>query len=31
VAAEIEHNGFHLLSKREHIPNTQYMLTFENK
>jgi ubiquinone/menaquinone biosynthesis C-methylase UbiE len=29
VAAEIEHNGFHLLSKREHIPKTQYMLTFE--
>jgi ubiquinone/menaquinone biosynthesis C-methylase UbiE len=29
VAAEIEHNGFHLLDKREHIPRTQYMLTFE--
>jgi ubiquinone/menaquinone biosynthesis C-methylase UbiE len=29
VVAEIEHNGFHLLSKREHNPNTQYMLTFE--
>ena len=29
VAAEIEHNGFHLLGKREHIPKTQYMLTFE--
>lgn len=29
VAAEIERNGFHLLSKRDHIPNTQYMLTFE--
>lgn len=29
VAAEIEHNGFHLLSKRDHIPNSQYMLTFE--
>jgi ubiquinone/menaquinone biosynthesis C-methylase UbiE len=29
VAAEIERNGFHLLSKREHIPKTQYMLTFE--
>jgi ubiquinone/menaquinone biosynthesis C-methylase UbiE len=28
VAAEIEHNGFHLLSKRDHLP-TQYMLTFE--
>ena len=31
VAAEIERNGFHLLSKREHIPNTQYMLTFEKR
>jgi ubiquinone/menaquinone biosynthesis C-methylase UbiE len=31
VAAEIEHNGFHLLSKREHIPKTQYMLTFEKR
>lgn len=31
VAAEIEHNGFRLLSKREHIPKTQYMLTFEKK
>lgn len=29
VAAEIEHNGFRLLSKRDHIPKTQYMLTFE--
>jgi ubiquinone/menaquinone biosynthesis C-methylase UbiE len=29
VAAEIEGNGFHLLSKRDHIPNSQYMLTFE--
>ena len=29
VAAEIERNGFHLLSEREHIPKTQYMLTFE--
>jgi ubiquinone/menaquinone biosynthesis C-methylase UbiE len=28
VAAEIERNGFHLVSKREHIPKTQYMLTF---
>ena len=28
VAAEIERNGFHLLSKRDHLP-TQYMLTFE--
>ena len=29
VAAEIERNGFHLLAKRDHIPKTQYMLTFE--
>jgi len=29
VAAEIEHNGFHLLDKKDHIPKTQYMLTFE--
>ncbi len=29
VTAEIERNGFHLLDKREHIPKTQYMLTFE--
>jgi ubiquinone/menaquinone biosynthesis C-methylase UbiE len=29
VAAEITRNGFHLLSQREHIPKTQYMLTFE--
>lgn len=29
VAAEIEGNGFHLIGKRDHIPNTQYMLTFE--
>lgn len=29
VVSEIERNGFHLLSKREHIPKTQYMLTFE--
>lgn len=29
VAAEIEGNGFHLIAKRDHIPNTQYMLTFE--
>jgi ubiquinone/menaquinone biosynthesis C-methylase UbiE len=29
VASEIEHNGFHLLSKRDHLPKTQYMLTFE--
>ena len=31
VTAEIEHNGFHLLSQREHIPKSQYMLTFEKK
>ncbi len=29
VTAEIENNGFRLLAKREHIPKTQYMLTFE--
>ena len=29
VAAEIERNGFKLLSKRDHIPKTQYMLTLE--
>jgi ubiquinone/menaquinone biosynthesis C-methylase UbiE len=29
VAAEIERNGFKLLATREHIPKTQYMLTFE--
>jgi ubiquinone/menaquinone biosynthesis C-methylase UbiE len=29
VAAEIERNGFHLLDKRDHLPKTQYMLTFE--
>jgi ubiquinone/menaquinone biosynthesis C-methylase UbiE len=28
VVAEIERNGFHLNAKREHIPKTQYMLTF---
>jgi ubiquinone/menaquinone biosynthesis C-methylase UbiE len=31
VTAEIEHNGFPLLSEREHIPKSQYMLTFEKK
>jgi ubiquinone/menaquinone biosynthesis C-methylase UbiE len=31
VAKEIESNGFHLLSKRDHIPQTQYMLTFEKR
>jgi ubiquinone/menaquinone biosynthesis C-methylase UbiE len=29
VAAEIQRNGFHLLSQRDHIPKSQYMLTFE--
>jgi ubiquinone/menaquinone biosynthesis C-methylase UbiE len=29
VAAEIERNGFHLLSQRDHIPKSQYMLTME--
>jgi ubiquinone/menaquinone biosynthesis C-methylase UbiE len=29
VAAEIEHDSFHLLSKSDHIPKTQYILTFE--
>lgn len=32
VKAEIEGNGFRMLGeKREHIPNTQYILTFEKK
>lgn len=31
VAAEVEHNGFRLLSKRDHLPRTQYMLTFERQ
>lgn len=31
VAAEVEHNGFRLLSKRDHLPKTQYMLTFERQ
>jgi ubiquinone/menaquinone biosynthesis C-methylase UbiE len=26
---EVEANGFRLLSKRDHIPNSQYMVTFE--
>jgi ubiquinone/menaquinone biosynthesis C-methylase UbiE len=29
VVAEVEGNGFHLLAKRDHTPNSQYMLTFE--
>ncbi len=29
VTAEIDHNGFHLLSQRDHTPKSQYMLTFE--
>jgi ubiquinone/menaquinone biosynthesis C-methylase UbiE len=29
VVAEVEANGFHLLAKRDHTPNSQYMLTFE--
>jgi len=29
VAKEIQSNGFHLLSNRDHLPNVQYMLTFE--
>jgi ubiquinone/menaquinone biosynthesis C-methylase UbiE len=29
VAAEIQRDGFHLLSQRDHIPKSQYMLTFE--
>ena len=31
VVAEVEGNGFHLLAKRDHTPNSQYMLTFEKK
>lgn len=31
VAAEVEANGFRLVSKRDHIPNSQYMLTFQKK
>jgi hypothetical protein len=26
---EVEANGFRLVSKREHIPDSQYMVTFE--
>ncbi len=29
VTSEVERNGFHLLAKRDHIPKSQYMLTFE--
>ena len=29
VAKEIESNGFHLLSQHDHIPKSQYMLTFD--
>ncbi len=31
VAKEIESNGFHLLSKRDHTANSQYILTFEKQ
>ena len=31
VAKEIESNGFRLLSKGDHVPNSQYMLMFEKK
>lgn len=31
VAREIEANGFRLISKGEHVPNSQYMLSFEKK
>jgi ubiquinone/menaquinone biosynthesis C-methylase UbiE len=31
VVAEIESNGFHLLSKRDHTAENQYILTFERK
>ncbi len=31
VVKEIENNGFRLLWKRDHIPNSQYMLAFEKK
>lgn len=31
VVKEIEGNGFRLLWKRDHIPNSQYMLAFEKK
>ena len=28
---EIEANRFHLVSEKEHIPNSQYMLVFTKK
>jgi predicted methyltransferase len=31
VAFEVESNGFRLVSKSDHIPNSQYMLVFEKK
>lgn len=31
VAFEVESNGFRLISKSDHIPNSQYMLVFEKK
>ena len=31
VAREIEANGFRLVSKSDHVPNSQYMLSFEKK
>ncbi len=31
VAREIEANGFRLTAKTDHVPNSQYMLTFEKK
>jgi predicted methyltransferase len=31
VAREIEANGFRLVSKSDHVPNSQYMLVFEKK
>lgn len=30
-AREIESNGFHLLSTRDHMPESQYILTFEKR
>ena len=31
VIKEIEGNHFHLISEREHIPDSQYMLIFEKR
>lgn len=31
VAYEVESNGFRLISKSDHIPNSQYILVFEKK